>query len=49
MWNVTSPFVILGVTIFGDRWGEGQGTIAIGREAPALGSKSGSLFPEKQE
>ena len=25
--NVTSPFVILGETGFGDRWGEGQGRL----------------------
>ena len=30
--NVTSPFVILVITGFGDSWGEVQGTIAAGRE-----------------
>ena len=30
--NVTSPFVILGITGFGDSWGEVQGTTAAGRE-----------------
>ena len=30
---------------FGDSWGEGQGTIAVGREDPALGRKSAGLFP----
>ena len=32
--NVMSPFVILGVTGFGDSWGEGQRTNAKGKEAP---------------
>ena len=44
--NVTSPFVTLGVTSFGNSWGEGQGTIAVGREVPALGRESERLFPE---
>ena len=35
--NVMSSFVILVVTSFGDSWREGQRTIAIGKEAPALG------------
>ena len=43
--NVMSPFVILGVTGFGDSWGEGQGTIAIGKEAQSLGRKSACLVP----
>ena len=43
--NVTSPFVILGVIIFGDSWEEGQGTIAVGREAPVLEKESACLFP----
>ena len=34
--KVSSPFVILGLTSFGDSWGEGQGTIAVGREVPVL-------------
>ena len=38
--NVKSPFVIPGVTSFGDSWGEGQGTIAVGGEAPAFGRES---------
>ena len=39
-----SLFVILGVTSFGDSWGEGQGTIAVGREALALRKKSACFF-----
>ena len=46
--NLASPFVILGVTIFGDSLGEGQATIAVGREAPALGRESACLFPPVQ-
>ena len=33
---MTSPFVILGISSCGDSWGEGQGTIAVRKEAPAL-------------
>ena len=29
--NVKSPFVTLGLTSFGDSWGEEQGTIAVAR------------------
>ena len=29
---------------FGDSWGEGQGTIAVGREDPILGRESACLF-----
>ena len=43
--NVTSPFVTLGVTSFGNSLGEEQGTIAVVREVPALGRASASLFP----
>ena len=43
--NMMSPFVIRGVMSFGDSWGEGQGTTAVGREAPALGKESAYLFP----
>ena len=42
--NVTPPFMILGGTGFGDSWGEGQGTIAIGKEATVLGKESACLF-----
>ena len=42
--NVTSPFVILGGTGFGDILGKGQGTIAVGRETPALERESACLF-----
>ena len=38
--NMTSPFVTLVVTSFGNSWREEQGTIAIGCEAP--------LWEEKQ-
>ena len=44
--NVMPPFVTRGVTSFGNRWGEKQGTIAvIGRKVPALGRDSTCLFP----
>ena len=42
--NATSPFMIQGVTDFGDSWGEEQGTIAVRMDAPVLGRESGSLF-----
>ena len=43
--NVTSPFVIRGVTGFSDSSGERQETIAVGREATVLGKQSECLFP----
>ena len=42
---MASPFVMLGTMGFGDSWGEGQGTIAVGREAPGLAKESACLFP----
>ena len=42
--NVTSPFVILGVTGFSDNWEERKVTIAGGREAPTLGRDSACFF-----
>ena len=43
--NVTSPFVILGVTGFGNSWRKGAGTIAVSREHPVLRKESACLFP----
>ena len=43
--NVTSPFVTLNVTSFGNSWGEEQGTIAVARKVLALGRESSWLFP----
>ena len=42
--NVTSPFVILGEMGFGDSWGEGQGTIAVGRKVPVLRRGGACLY-----
>ena len=42
--NVTSPFVTLGVTSFGNSCKEEQGTIAVAREVPALGRESACIF-----
>ena len=42
--NVTSPFVTLGVTSFGNSWGEEPGTVAVAREVPALGRKSACVI-----
>ena len=42
--NVTSPFAILSVTSISDSWGEGKGTIAVGREAPALEENQYAYF-----
>ena len=43
--NVTSPFVTLGVTSFGNTWGEEQGTVAVAMEVPALERELACLFP----
>ena len=43
--NVTFPFVILGVTVFGSSWREGQKPTIVGREATVLEKESACLFP----
>ena len=42
---LTFLLVTLGVTSFGNSWGEEQETIAVGREVLALGRESACLFP----
>ena len=44
--DVTSPIVVLGITDFGnDSGGRGHGIASVGREAPALASKSAFSLP----
>ena len=43
--DVTSPIVVLGLTDFGNEWGRGHGIASVGREAPALASKSAFSLP----
>ena len=43
--DVTSPTVLLGITDFGNDWGRGHGIASVGREAPALSSKSTFSLP----
>ena len=43
--DVTSPIVVLGITDFGNDWGRGNGIASVGREAPALASKSAFSLP----
>ena len=43
--DVTSPIVVLKITDFGNDWGRGHGIAPVGREAPALASKSAFSLP----
>ena len=45
--NVTSSFVILSVTDFGDSWVEEQVTIAVARDANVLGKNQHAWFQGK--
>ena len=42
--DVTSPIAVLGITDFGNNWGERVGIASVGREAPVLASKSAFSF-----
>ena len=43
--DVTYPIVVLEITNFGNDWGRGHGIVSVGREAPALASKSAVSLP----
>ena len=43
--DVTSSIVVLEITDFGSDWGRGHGIASVGREAPALASKSAFSLP----
>ena len=45
--DVTSPTVELKITDFGNDWGRGHGIASVGREAPALTSKSAFSLPRR--
>ena len=45
MWICDVSICDMGVRGFGNSWGEEQGTIAVTREAVALGRESACLFP----
>ena len=45
MWKNDVSICDTGCNGFGDSWGEGQGTMAVGREAQALRRESACLFP----